>query len=126
MDKVLLSPVGLPPIKPLQIRRGPARAGLMTGPQLPDPQTIGPTVTFPSHELIALRPDPLGTVGTLPASNGDMDDTEGEVIRADGFDPDDPAVVTAIDFVRWQLSMHVDEQLNNAEATRFSVENSPL
>jgi hypothetical protein len=27
-----------------------------------------------------------------------MDDTEREAIRAEGLDPDDPAVVTAIDF----------------------------
>jgi hypothetical protein len=29
-----------------------------------------------------------------------MDDVEPEAIRAEGLDPDDPAVVTAIDFVR--------------------------
>ncbi len=29
-----------------------------------------------------------------------MDETEREAIRAEGFDPDDPGVVTAIDFVR--------------------------
>jgi hypothetical protein len=29
-----------------------------------------------------------------------MDETEREVIRAEGLDPDDPAVVTAIDLVR--------------------------
>jgi hypothetical protein len=32
-----------------------------------------------------------------------MDKTEREAIRAEGFDPDDPAVVTAIDLVRWEL-----------------------
>jgi hypothetical protein len=35
-----------------------------------------------------------------------MDDIEREAIRAEGLDPDDPAVVTAIDCVRWQLSLH--------------------
>jgi hypothetical protein len=34
-----------------------------------------------------------------------MDETEREAIRADGLDPDDPEVVTAIDFVRWELSV---------------------
>ncbi len=34
-----------------------------------------------------------------------MDETEREAIRAEGPDRDDPAVVTAIDFVRWELSM---------------------
>jgi hypothetical protein len=34
-----------------------------------------------------------------------VDDEEREAIRAEGFDPDDPVVVTAIDFVRWELSM---------------------
>lgn len=28
----------------------------------------------------------------------------------DGFDPDDPAVVTAIDLVRWELSLHFGDQ----------------
>jgi hypothetical protein len=39
-----------------------------------------------------------------------MDDIERAAIRAEGLDPDDPAVVTAIDLVRWQLSMHVGDQ----------------
>jgi hypothetical protein len=34
-----------------------------------------------------------------------MDEAEREAIRAEGLDPDDPAVVTAIAFVRWELSM---------------------
>jgi hypothetical protein len=34
-----------------------------------------------------------------------MDDIEREAIRAEGFDPDDPTVVTAIDLVGWELSM---------------------
>jgi hypothetical protein len=33
------------------------------------------------------------------------DHGEFEAIRSEGLDPDDPAVVTAIDFVRWELSM---------------------
>jgi hypothetical protein len=34
---------------------------------------------------------------------------------AEGLDPDDPAVVTAIDFVRWQLSLYFDDQDTGAE-----------
>jgi hypothetical protein len=34
-----------------------------------------------------------------------MDEVEREAIRTEGFDPDDPVVVTAIDLVRWELSM---------------------
>lgn len=38
-----------------------------------------------------------------------MDEIEREAIRAEGHDPDDPAVVTAIDLVRWEQSMWVGE-----------------
>lgn len=34
-----------------------------------------------------------------------MDDDEREAMRADGLDPDDPAVVAAIDLVRWELEL---------------------
>ena len=34
-----------------------------------------------------------------------MDEIERIGIRSEGLDPDDPAIVTAIDFVRWELSM---------------------
>jgi hypothetical protein len=34
-----------------------------------------------------------------------MDDDEREALRAEGLDPDDPAVVAAIDMVRWELSL---------------------
>lgn len=34
-----------------------------------------------------------------------MDDDEREAIRAEGSDPDDPAVVAAIDLVRWELEL---------------------
>jgi hypothetical protein len=36
-----------------------------------------------------------------------MDDIEREAIRVEGLDPDDPAVVTATDLVRWELSTSV-------------------
>lgn len=34
-----------------------------------------------------------------------MDDDEREAIRAEGFDSDDPAVLRAIDFVRWEIEL---------------------
>jgi hypothetical protein len=34
-----------------------------------------------------------------------MDDEERLAVRAEGFDPDDPAVVAAIGLVRWELSL---------------------
>jgi len=34
-----------------------------------------------------------------------MDDDEREAIRSEGLDPDGPAVVVAIDLVRWELEL---------------------
>jgi hypothetical protein len=34
-----------------------------------------------------------------------LDDDERQALRAKGFDPDDPAVIAAIDLVRWELSL---------------------
>lgn len=34
-----------------------------------------------------------------------MDDDEREAIRAEGLNPDDPAVLEAIDLVRWKLEL---------------------
>lgn len=34
-----------------------------------------------------------------------MDDDEAQAVRAEGLDPDGPAVVTTIDMVRWELSI---------------------
>jgi len=34
-----------------------------------------------------------------------VDDEEREALRAEGLDPDDPAVAGAIDRVRWELSL---------------------
>ena len=36
-----------------------------------------------------------------------VDDEERQALRAEGLDPDDPAVVAAIDLVRWELSLIV-------------------
>ena len=34
-----------------------------------------------------------------------FDNIERDALREEGFDPDDPATVTAIDLVRWELSL---------------------
>jgi len=34
-----------------------------------------------------------------------MDDEELQAVRDEGLDPDDPAVVAALDLVRWELSL---------------------
>jgi hypothetical protein len=34
-----------------------------------------------------------------------MDNDERDAIRAEGLDPDDPAVLRAIHFVRWELEL---------------------
>jgi hypothetical protein len=39
------------------------------------------------------------------ASNTGADDEERQALRAEGLDPDDPAVRAGIDLVRWELSM---------------------
>jgi hypothetical protein len=33
-----------------------------------------------------------------------VDDEERQALRAEGLDPEDPAVIAAIDLVRWELS----------------------
>ena len=48
--------------------------------------------------------------GRAPTSNDSphvqdgVDDDERLALRAEGLDPDDPAVIAAIDLVRWELS----------------------
>jgi hypothetical protein len=34
-----------------------------------------------------------------------VDADERQALRAEGLDPDDPAVIAAIDLVRWELSL---------------------
>jgi hypothetical protein len=46
-----------------------------------------------------------GTVTTGRTSNTGVDDDERQALRAEGLDPDDPAVIAAIDLVRWELSL---------------------
>jgi hypothetical protein len=34
-----------------------------------------------------------------------MDDDERQALQGEGLNPDDPAVIAAIDLVRWELSL---------------------
>jgi hypothetical protein len=56
-----------------------------------------------------VRPErPCTKRGTLTAgrtSNTGVDDDERQALQAEGLDPDDPAVIAAIDLVRWELSL---------------------
>ncbi|GAB4710590.1 hypothetical protein MOKP122_48190 [Mycobacterium avium subsp. hominissuis] len=38
-----------------------------------------------------------------------MDENERKAIRAEGLDPDDPAVRSALELVRWELELLTDE-----------------
>ena len=40
-----------------------------------------------------------------PRVQDGVDDEDPQAVRAEGYDPDDPAVVAAIDIVRWELSL---------------------
>ena len=46
-----------------------------------------------------------GTVTTGRTSNTGVDDDKRQGLRAEGLDPDDPAVIAVIDVVRWELSL---------------------
>jgi len=52
-----------------------------------------------------------------------MDDIEREAIRAEGLDPDDRAVVTAIDMVRWVVfGRRVSGTSTQAELVRSTLQ----
>jgi hypothetical protein len=44
-----------------------------------------------------------------------VDDHQRQALRAEGLDPDDPAVIAAIDFVRWELSHEALPELRSAQ-----------
>ena len=46
-----------------------------------------------------------GTSAAGRTSQDGMDHDEARVVRAEGLDPDDPAVVAAIDMVRWEREL---------------------
>jgi hypothetical protein len=45
-----------------------------------------------------------------------MDDDERQSLRAEGLDPDDPAVIAAIDLVRWELSLLIESPHSSSAA----------
>jgi hypothetical protein len=46
-----------------------------------------------------------GTARARRASKHGVDDDERQALRGEGLNPDDPAVIAAIDLVRWELSL---------------------
>jgi hypothetical protein len=48
---------------------------------------------------------PGGTVGPGRTSKTGVDDDERQALRDQGLNPDNPAVIAAIDLVRWELSL---------------------
>jgi hypothetical protein len=48
-----------------------------------------------------------GHCGTRPGSYDPRDAEERQALRAEGLDLDDPAVIAAIDLVRWELSLGI-------------------
>ena len=50
-----------------------------------------------------------------------MDDDEREAIRAEGLDPDDPAVRAAIDLVRWELELANRQQYQHGEQRPYEA-----
>jgi hypothetical protein len=51
-----------------------------------------------------------------------VDDEEVEALRAEGLDPDAPAVVAALDLVRWELSLIYPVFAEFTGSSRISVE----
>jgi hypothetical protein len=53
----------------------------------------------------ARRSPSTGTLQTGRHAQTGVDDEDAQARRAEGFDPDDPAVMAAIDMVWWELSL---------------------
>ena len=53
----------------------------------------------------AVRSRSAGTARQSSRVQDGVDDEDPQAVRAEGYDPDDPAVVAAIDLVRWELSL---------------------
>jgi hypothetical protein len=58
---------------------------------------------------------PGGTVRPTPHVQHAVDAEEAQAVRAEGLDPDDPAVVAAKDMVRWELSLLVGSAPHDPE-----------
>jgi hypothetical protein len=55
----------------------------------------------PTGILMTPQARPAGTVRPSRDVQDGVDDDERVALRAEGLDPDDPAVIAAIDLVRW-------------------------
>ena len=63
---------------------------------------------FPKPRLIAQSKKFLRQISWSDTSGDEhheSDDDERQALRAEGLNPDDPAVIAAIDLVRWELSL---------------------
>jgi hypothetical protein len=62
-----------------------------------------------SRVRVARTPDKpnAGTLRQGGASRTCMDDEDAQALLDEGLDPNDPAVVAAIDLVRWELSLGI-------------------
>jgi hypothetical protein len=65
--------------------------------------TIG-TERDPSGSYTGIDDDERDGTSGAAALRG-LDPVEAEAIRAEGLDPDDPAVQMALDLVRWELEL---------------------
>lgn len=62
------------------------------------------------------RAPPWNRTGLYLVQSG-VDESEREAIRAEGLDPDDPAVVAALDLVRWEMELFfLESPVSFAEA----------
>jgi hypothetical protein len=48
---------------------------------------------------------PVGNLNDTQHVQPGVDDDDRQALRDEGLDPNDPAVITAIDLVRWELSL---------------------
>jgi hypothetical protein len=84
----------------------------------PKRDLIHPQPVFPRVSVLAICPQstqsirpceggasPLGTVRLGRACNTVWMSKNAKPLRAEGLDPDDPAVIAAIDLVQWELSL---------------------
>jgi hypothetical protein len=92
-----------------------SRSDVQAGPVLPGNQVL-PPVCAHAMQTCGYSLDPgtwtwqprgadEGTGGHGSTSNTGVDDDERQAPQAEGLDPDDPAVLAAIDLVRWELSL---------------------
>jgi len=94
------------PAAPLDVNseQRSVRQSMMSGPHRGDSAHIH----YDVWDIGEVHPGVVVQVrrGLVPPHVQDgMDAEEAQGVRAEGLDPDDPAVATAIDMVRWELSL---------------------